>query len=60
MKNQNQTLSESMIIDYVWDMNYNNASNLVKVYIYRLRNKIDKMYDENYIHNIKNIGYILK
>lgn len=60
MKNQNQTVSESMIIESVWDMNYANASNLVKVYIYRLRNKIDKGFDEPYIHNIKNIGYILK
>jgi len=60
LKNKNQTVSESMIIESVWDMNYSNASNLVKVYIYRLRNKIDKSFDETYIHNIKNIGYILK
>ena len=60
MKNQNQVVSESMIIESVWDMNYSNASNLVKVYIYRLRNKIDKKFDEAYIQNIKNIGYILK
>jgi len=60
LKNQNQTVSESMIIESVWDMNYSNASNLVKVYIYRLRNKIDKGFEETYIHNIKNIGYILK
>ncbi len=60
LKNKNQTVSESMIIESVWDMNYSNASNLVKVYIYRLRNKIDKNFTETYIHNIKNIGYILK
>jgi len=60
LKNKNQTVSESMIIESVWDMNYSNASNLVKVYIYRLRNKIDKNFSETYIHNIKNIGYILK
>lgn len=60
MRNKNQIISESMIIESVWDMNYSNASNLVKVYIYRLRNKIDKSYEEVYIHNIKNIGYTLK
>lgn len=60
VKNQNQVVSDSMIIESVWDMNYSNASNLVKVYIYRLRNKIDKAYDEAYINNIKNIGYTLK
>ncbi|MCV6607410.1 MAG: response regulator transcription factor [Campylobacterales bacterium] len=60
MQNQNQTISDSMIIESVWDMNYANASNLVKVYIYRLRNKIDKNYDVKYIHTIKNIGYTLQ
>jgi len=60
VKNQNKIVSDSIIIESVWDMNYTNASNLVKVYIYRLRNKIDKNFDEKYINNIKNIGYILK
>jgi len=60
VKNKNQVVSDSMIIESVWDMNYSNASNLVKVYIYRLRNKIDKEFDEAYINNIKNIGYTLK
>lgn len=60
VKNQNQIVSESMIIESVWDMNYSNASNLVKVYIYRLRNKIDKNFEEKYINNIKNIGYVIK
>ena len=60
VKNQNNIVSDSMIIESVWDMNYSNASNLVKVYIYRLRNKIDKGFSTNYINNVKNIGYILK
>lgn len=60
MENKNQIISESTIIESVWDMNYSNASNLVKVYIYRLRNKIDKPFYKEYIYNIKGIGYILK
>jgi len=60
IKNQNNIVSESMLIESVWDMNYSNASNLVKVYIYRLRNKIDKGFEDSYIHTIKNVGYILK
>ena len=60
VRNKNQAVSDAMIIESVWDMNYSNASNLIKVYIYRLRIKIDKNFDEKYIHNMKNIGYILK
>lgn len=60
LRNQNAIVSDSMIIESVWDMNYSSASNLVKVYIYRLRNKIDKPFDDTYIHTIKNSGYKLK
>ena len=60
VRNENKVVSDSMIIEHVWDMNYSNASNLVKVYIYRLRNKVDKSFEEAYIHNIKNTGYTLK
>lgn len=60
VKNQDSIVSESMIIESVWDMNYANASNLVKVYIYRLRKKINKGFQERYINNIKNFGYSLR
>ena len=60
VRNKNAIVSEAMIIESAWDMNYSNASNLVKVYIYRLRNKIDKGFDEAYIKTIKNSGYKLQ
>lgn len=60
LQNKDSIVSDAMIIESVWDMNYVNASNLVKVYIYRLRNKIDKGFEEKYVHNIKNLGYKLQ
>jgi DNA-binding response OmpR family regulator len=34
-------------------------SNIVNVYIYRLRNKIDKEFDLKLIHTIRGLGYII-
>ena len=42
MRNRGRVVSQSMIIEHVWDMNYEGTSNVVRVYINHLRNKIDK------------------
>ncbi len=57
IKNKNQVLSESVISDSLNNMDDENMSNLVNVYIYRLRNKIDKPYDKKLIHTIRGLGF---
>src|SRR4030042_655231 len=42
MSNKGRVLTESMIIEHVWDMNYEGTSNIVNVYINYLRKKIDE------------------
>jgi len=34
-------------------------SNIINVYIYRLRNKIDKNFDKKLIHTVRGVGYML-
>ncbi|MBD3414167.1 MAG: response regulator [Candidatus Aminicenantes bacterium] len=57
MRNRGHTVSKSMIIEHVWDMNYEGLSNVVNVYINHLRNKIDKGFKEKLIHTIRGYGY---
>lgn len=57
IKNKNQVLSESVISESLSNMDDENMSNLVNVYIYRLRNKIDKPYDKKLIHTIRGLGF---
>lgn len=47
IKNKDRVLSESVISSALSNMDDMNISNIVNVYIYRLRNKIDKPYEKN-------------
>ncbi len=58
-RNQKKVLSETIINENLSDMNSNSMSNIINVYIYRLRNKIDKNFDKKLIHTIRGAGYML-
>lgn len=57
LRNRNRVITQAMIIDHVWDMNYDGLSNLVNVYINHLRDKIDKGQPVKLIHTIRGVGY---
>jgi len=53
------TVTRSEIIEHVWDCQYDSDTNLVDVYIYRLRQKINDMGQTRLIHAIRGVGYKL-
>lgn len=57
MRNRGRIITQSMIIDHVWDMNYDGLSNVVNVYINHLREKVDKGFDRKYIQTVRGVGY---
>jgi len=57
LRNKGRTITQSMIIDHVWDMNFDGLSNVVNVYINHLREKIDKGFPKKYIHTLRGVGY---
>jgi DNA-binding response OmpR family regulator len=57
MRNRGRIITQSMIIDHVWDMNYDGLSNVVNVYINHLREKVDKGFDLKYIQTVRGVGY---
>ncbi|MFA5462199.1 MAG: response regulator transcription factor [Sulfurimonas sp.] len=58
-RNQKKLLSETIIKENLSDMAEMSMSNIVNVYIYRLRNKIDKDYELKLIHTVRGLGYML-
>lgn len=58
-RNQKKLLSETIIKENLSDMAEQSMSNIVNVYIYRLRNKIDKDYELKLIHTVRGLGYML-
>ncbi len=55
--NQDATLSEEIIKEALLDFEEQTLSNVISVYIYRLRNKIDKDHSVKLIHTLRGIGY---
>src|SRR5436305_10995715 len=59
MRNRGRPLSRTMIVEHVWDMDYDGLTNIVDVYIRHLRSKIDDKFPVKMIRTVRGIGYTL-
>ena len=57
MRNQGRILSQSTIIEHVWDRNYYGTSNVVNVYVNHLREKIDRDFPVKLIKTLRGQGF---
>ena len=60
MRNAGRVVSKTMIMEHVWDYNFNPQTNVVEARICYLRDKIDKNFDVKLIHTVRGVGYVLK
>jgi two-component system OmpR family response regulator len=60
MRNKGMVVSKTMIMEHVWDYNFDPQTNVVEVRICRLRDKIDRSFDNKFIHTIRGVGYVLE
>src|SRR5678816_1126061 len=60
MRNRGRPLSRTMIVEHVWDMDYDGLTNIVDVYIRHLRSKIDDQFTLKMIHTVRGIGYMIE
>ncbi|MDX2151034.1 MAG: response regulator transcription factor [Bryobacteraceae bacterium] len=60
MRNRGRPLSRTMIVEHVWDMDYDGLTNIVDVYIRHLRSKIDDRFPVKLIHTVRGVGYMLE
>ncbi len=59
MRNKGRPLSRTMIVEHVWDMDYDGLTNIVDVYIRHLRSKIDDRFPVKLIQTVRGIGYMI-
>ncbi len=59
-RNVGRVVTRSMILDHVWQMRIDPATNVVDVHIYRLRSKVDHDSPRPLIHTIRGVGYVLR
>lgn len=60
MRNEGTVLSRTMILEHVWNYEFDPQTNVVDVLVSRLRSKVDKGFEKNLIHTIRGIGYVFK
>jgi len=60
MRNKGRPLSRTMIVEHVWDMDYDGLTNIVDVYIRHLRSKIDDRFSLKLIQTVRGIGYMIE
>jgi two-component system OmpR family response regulator len=59
MRHTGQVVTRTMLLENVWDMNFDPQTNVVDVHISRLRQKIDKGFDAPLLHTVRGAGYRL-
>ena len=60
MRNTGRVVSKTMIMEHVWDYNFDPRTTVVESRICRLRDKIDRPFGVNLIHTIRGVGYVLE
>ncbi len=60
MRNRGRPLSRTMIVEHVWDMDYDGLTNIVDVYIRHLRSKVDDRWPQKLIHTVRGVGYMIE
>ena len=57
MQHAGQVVTRTMLLENVWEYNFDPQTNVVDVHISRLRGKIDKGFDESLLETVRGAGY---
>lgn len=60
LRNAGRVCGRALLLEQVWDFNFDPGSNLVDVYVRRLREKIDAGRDVKLLHTVRGSGYVLR
>lgn len=60
LENRSIVLSRDTLLERVWGYDYMGETNVVDVYIYYLRSKIDDIVNEKIIETVRGVGYVIK
>jgi DNA-binding response OmpR family regulator len=60
MRSVGRVCGRMTIIEKVWDYDFDPGSNIIDVYVRRLRGKIDEGFDRKLLHSVRGVGYVMK
>ncbi len=59
-RREGEVLSRTLILEHIWDINFDCSTNVVDVHIRRLRAKVDEPFETPLIHTVRGMGYVLR
>jgi two-component system OmpR family response regulator len=60
VRNEGRVVSRAMMLQHVWDLYFDPSTNIIDVYVGRLRRKVDDQQAYPLIHTIRGVGYCLR
>lgn len=60
LRHKNQVITRTMLLEQVWDYNFDPQTNVIDVHISRLRSKIDKDFEHQIIKTLRGSGYSIE
>ena len=57
VRNEGNVVSRAMLLQNVWDLHFDPTTNIIDVYVGRLRRKIDGQQSYPLIHTVRGVGY---
>ena len=60
LRNKNRVLTRTSIIEHIWEITFDSETNVLDVYMTRVRKKVDDGWDVKLIHTVRGVGYVLR
>jgi len=60
LRHSGQVVTRTMLLENVWDYNFDPQTNVIDVHISRLRSKIDKDFERPLLHTVRGTGYVVR
>jgi two-component system OmpR family response regulator len=59
-RNAGEIVSRSMLLQHVWDLHFDPSTNVIDVYVGRIRRKIDNNQAYPLLHTVRGVGFCLR
>lgn len=59
LRHKGNVVTRTMLLENVWDFNFDPRTNIVETHISRLRSKVDRGFDTDLIRTVRGAGYIV-
>jgi two-component system, OmpR family, response regulator len=60
VRNQGQVVPRAMLLQHVWDLHFDPTTNIIDVYVGRVRRKIDDRQAYPLIHTVRGVGFCVR